>query len=217
MLIPRVLSAVVLLPIALAGIWYGGWMFGGLLTLAAVLMAWEWCRMVDRRTAPVLYAFGVPYIALPALSLVWLRSDPASGFETILWLLCVVWATDIGAYAFGRIIGGPRLAPRFSPKKTWAGLIGGMISAAAVGAGMAAWLGLSVMGFGLLSAGLAVVSQAGDLFESWVKRRFNVKDSSNIIPGHGGVLDRVDGVLPVAVVVAVLAMGLGGGIVTWRL
>ena len=136
---------------------------------------------------------------------------------TIRGLLCVVWATDIGAYAFGRLIGGPKLAPRFSPKKTWAGLIGGMLSAAGVGAGIAAWAGLAVVGFGLLSAGLAVMSQAGDLFESWVKRRFNVKDSSNIIPGHGGVLDRVDGVLPVAVVVAVLALVQGGGILTWRL
>lgn len=217
MLIPRILSALVLLPVALGAIWYGGWVFAGLVMLATVLMAWEWHRMVDRDTAPHLYAFGLPYIAMPAASLVWLRLDPASGFVTILWLLCVVWATDIGAYAFGRLIGGPKLAPRFSPKKTWAGLIGGMLSAAGVGAGIAAWAGLAVVGFGLLSAGLAVMSQAGDLFESWVKRRFNVKDSSNIIPGHGGVLDRVDGVLPVAVVVAVLALVQGGGILTWRL
>ena len=217
MLIPRILSALVLLPVAMAGIWYGGWVFFALVAVATALMAWEWRRMVRSDEAPLLYTFGLPYIALPAASLVWLRADPASGFETILWLLCIVWATDIGAYAFGRIIGGPKLAPRFSPKKTWAGLIGGMVSAAAVGAGIAAGWGLSVLGFALLSAGLAVVSQAGDLFESWVKRRFNVKDSSNIIPGHGGVLDRVDGVLPVAVVVAVLAMVFGGGILTWRL
>ncbi len=217
MLIPRILSALVLLPVAMAGIWYGGWVFFALVAAAAALMAWEWRRMVRSDEAPLLYAFGLPYIALPAASLVWLRANPASGFETILWLLCIVWATDIGAYAFGRIIGGPKLAPRFSPKKTWAGLIGGMVSAAGVGAGIAAGWGLSVVGFALLSAVLAVVSQVGDLFESWVKRRFNVKDSSNIIPGHGGVLDRVDGVLPVAVVVAVLAMVFGGGILTWRL
>lgn len=217
MLIPRILSALVLMPVTLAAIWYGGWAFWLLLIVAAAVMDWEWWRMVDFQTAPFLNLFGTPYIGVPALSLAWLRSDPASGFETILWLLCLVWATDIGAYFAGRLIGGPKLLPRVSPKKTWAGLIGGMVSAAGVGAGIAAWLGLSVVGFGLLSAGLAVVSQAGDLFESWVKRRFNVKDSSNIIPGHGGVLDRVDGVLPVAVVVAVVAAVQGGGIVTWRL
>jgi phosphatidate cytidylyltransferase len=216
MLIPRILSALVLLPVALAAIWYGGAFFTALVAVAAALMAWEWNRMVDSRVAPRLYLFGMPYIAVPSAALVWLRPLP-DGFQTVLWLLCLVWATDIGAYAAGRTIGGPKLMPRVSPKKTWAGLIGGVVSAAAVGAGVAAWLGLSALGFAVVSGGLAVVSQAGDLFESWVKRRFDVKDSSNIIPGHGGVLDRVDGVLPVAVVVAALAWVQGGGILTWRL
>lgn len=217
MLIPRILSALVMLPVAVAAIWYGGWAFTLLVAAAALAMAWEWLRMVDRGTAPLLFAFGLPYITLPAAALVWLRSDPVAGFETILWLLCMVWATDIGAYAAGRTIGGPKLAPRFSPKKTWAGLVGGVISAAVVGAAFASWLGLSLIGFASLSGVLAVVAQAGDIFESAVKRRFDVKDSSNLIPGHGGVLDRVDGVLPVAVVVAAVALIQGGGILTWRL
>jgi len=150
---------------------------------------------------------------LPVLSLVWIR---ALGWQTLLWTLGIVWATDIGAYAAGRAIGGPKLLPRVSPKKTWAGLAGGVLSAALVGAYAARWSGMGIAGLSLLSAGLAVVAQAGDLAESWVKRYFGVKDSSGIIPGHGGVLDRVDGLLAVAPVVAAVCMALEGGLPEWR-
>ncbi|HMA15995.1 MAG: phosphatidate cytidylyltransferase [Bacteroidota bacterium] len=144
---------------------------------------------------------GIVYIGLACLALLWLRAVPQGGRELVFWLLAVVWATDTGAYFAGRAIGGPRLAPRISPNKTWAGLIGGALSAALVGVLAAGLVGRDAM---LLVVGgmvLAVVAQGGDLLESWCKRRFGVKDSSHIIPGHGGILDRVDGllaVLPVA-------------------
>lgn len=154
---------------------------------------------------------GALYCGLPAVALVWLRGDDGAGLFLMLLLMLVVWATDIGAYAAGRTIGGPLLMPAVSPKKTWAGLIGGMLCAAVVGAlanGFTAFGPHAQFNVGLPlgAAVLAVVAQAGDLFESWVKRRWGVKDSSNIIPGHGGVLDRVDGLLSVAIVVAVLRL-----------
>jgi phosphatidate cytidylyltransferase len=140
---------------------------------------------------------GTAYIGLACLSFVWLRSVPAEGRALVFWILAVVWATDIGAYFAGRGIGGPKLAPGISPNKTWAGLVGGALSAGLVGVAAAALLGRDAM---LLVVGgmvLAVVAQGGDLLESWCKRRFGVKDSSHIIPGHGGILDRVDGLLAV--------------------
>jgi phosphatidate cytidylyltransferase len=156
-------------------------------------------------------ALGLPYWGIPVVCLAWVRLT--GGWEAVFWILAVVWATDTGAYAAGRLIGGPKLAPRISPKKTWAGLIGGMASALASGWGMAALLdqGQGVPPWLILLAPLlAVVAQAGDLAESAVKRRFDVKDSSNIIPGHGGVLDRVDGLMAVVPVVAVV-LALRGG------
>lgn len=160
-------------------------------------------------------AAGAVYIGFPAASLVWLREGP-SGRETIFWLFLIVWATDIGAYAAGRLIGGPKLAPRISPNKTWAGLGGGVASAALVGAAAAFLLGLPGEAALIAFSGLlAVVAQGGDLFESWVKRRFGVKDSSGIIPGHGGVLDRVDGLLAAAPVVAAVSLAFGGAL-SWR-
>lgn len=160
---------------------------------------------------------GALYAGLPAVALVWLRQDAEAGLLTVLWLFLLVWATDVGAYAAGRGIGGPLLLPRVSPKKTWAGLIGGVACSALVGGGLGLWADLPAPP--LLAAGsalLAVVAQAGDLLESWVKRRWQVKDSSNIIPGHGGVLDRVDGLLAAALVVAGLALASGQAVLTWR-
>jgi phosphatidate cytidylyltransferase len=162
-------------------------------------------------------AFGPVYGGLPSVALVWLRADPAQGRTIIFWLLLVVWATDIGAYAFGRLIGGPLLLPAVSPKKTWAGLIGGALCAGVSGVGVGLTLGLAhplVLMAG--SGAMAVVAQAGDLAESWVKRRCGVKDSSNIIPGHGGVLDRVDGLLVVAVAVAALLLTGNEAALGWR-
>lgn len=140
-------------------------------------------------------AGGVLYIGLPAVSLLWLRNSLEHGATIVLWLFFVVWATDTFAYFAGRAIGGPRLAPRLSPKKTWAGLGGGMLGAAVVGGLFALAREGAVLWASALAAALAVVAQMGDLFESWLKRRADVKDSGDLIPGHGGLLDRVDGLL----------------------
>jgi phosphatidate cytidylyltransferase len=139
-------------------------------------------------------AFGVGYIGLPCVCLVWLRNVEPHGLQLVLWLLVVVWATDIAAYFAGRSIGGLRLAPSISPSKTWAGLIGAVLGAALAGGG------LPLQGHGRYTAAalagvLALVAQAGDLFESLLKRRAGVKDSGRLLPGHGGLLDRVDGLL----------------------
>ncbi len=157
---------------------------------------------------------GVPYIVLPCVAVIWLRA--VAGFEAVAWLLVVVWATDTGAYAFGRAIGGPKLAPRISPNKTWAGLIGGMAVAAAAGLLLALVFAIGQPGLlAIAGAVLAVIGQAGDLSESAIKRYFHVKDSSNLIPGHGGVLDRVDGLLFAAPLSAMILVTDGGGLL-WR-
>jgi len=155
-------------------------------------------------------ALGTLWLVLPCLALVWLRSATAAGLELLFGLLLVVWACDTAAYFVGRGFGGPRLAPRWSPNKTWAGLAGGCLGSAAVA-------GLWAHATGLASAGeaaaagatLAIVAQLGDISESGVKRRFGVKDSGNLIPGHGGLLDRVDGLLFAAPATVVMVL-LGG-------
>lgn len=155
----------------------------------------------DRRLSMI----GPLYIGGACMALLWLRLRPEFGFELVLWLILVVWATDIGAYFVGRSIGGVKLAPAVSPGKTWSGLFGGVGCAAAVGACLA-WLtgiaGAHVAA--LMGAALAVAAQLGDLFESWLKRRKGLKDSGNLIPGHGGLLDRVDGLMTTAPGLAVL-------------
>ncbi|KKC27476.1 phosphatidate cytidylyltransferase [Sphingomonas sp. SRS2] len=144
---------------------------------------------------------GLLYAVLPAVGLIFLREQPGQGLMLALWTLVIVWATDIGAYFAGRAIGGPKLAPKLSPNKTWAGLIGGMAAALLTGAGIA-WLGGLPLACWIAGAPLAVAAQMGDLFESWLKRRSGVKDSGKLLPGHGGVLDRLDGLVPVALLVA---------------
>lgn len=175
------------------------------LTLAGFAAVFLIARGIDRR-APLLQALGALYIGIPFVALVWLRADPAVGAVTVFWLLGIVWATDTGALFAGRSIGGPKLAPVISPNKTWAGLAGGMLAAAIVGGAFALWLSSAVAPAALISAGLAVVAQAGDLVESLVKRHFGVKDSGTIIPGHGGIFDRVDGLLAVAPVWALVVL-----------
>ena len=141
---------------------------------------------------------GVVYIGIPSLSLIWIRNDWENGLLTVFWLLVLVWAADSGAYAAGRLIGGPKMAPKISPNKTWAGLGGCVVAAAIAGAVIAHVAALEHFGMIkalLVSALVGLVSQGGDLVESAVKRHFKVKDSSQLIPGHGGVLDRVDALL----------------------
>ena len=139
-------------------------------------------------------ALGVPYVGLPGAALLVLRDRPG-GLPLVLLLMLAVWASDSGAYAAGRLVGGPKLAPAISPSKTWSGAAGGLVAASLVGL---------CFGRPLLGAALAAAAQLGDLFESGAKRRFGVKDSGTLIPGHGGLLDRLDGLMAAAVLLLVL-------------
>ena len=176
---------------------------------AALMLAWGAAVVLAKvyGSLTVWRCFGVPYLVVPILAMFYLRNEPLLGLVAIIWLLAVVWATDTGAYFAGRLFGGPKLAPRFSPNKTWAGLIGGMAGAACAAALVVHFSGLPAVA---LAAGVgaltAAVAQLGDIFESAAKRHFNVKDSGTLIPGHGGILDRVDGLLFAAVFVAGLGL-----------
>jgi len=261
----RLLSAVVLVAMAVAALWAGGWMFAALAAAAAVLILREWMAMsgpFSFRAAPwALMAFlavtvvmaqteplhsfgfsvlialallfarvteprvawlslGLVYAAVPAIAAVVLRGDGPQSFESIgavavIFVFVVVWATDTAAYFAGRLIGGPKLAPRFSPKKTWSGAIGGAV--AGVVAGLLV-VGVAGLGVGpvtaLVALLLSAVGQVGDLAESAMKRHFGVKDSGVLIPGHGGIMDRVDGLvvaLSVAAAIGVVRDWLAGG------
>jgi phosphatidate cytidylyltransferase len=156
-------------------------------------------------------AAGVPYAGVAGLALLWMRLAP-NGLRDTLFLVAVIWATDIGAYLVGRVIGGRKLAPAISPGKTWSGAAGGLVFAAAAG------FCLGDFRWGALPAAvlLSVFAQAGDLLESAVKRRVGVKDSGHTIPGHGGLFDRLDGFLAAAPVAAVLALVTQGGSPLWH-
>lgn len=171
-----------------------------------------------RGARPGWLTFGVLYLGLGATALISLRQDDLVGRDNVIFLLLVVWASDIAAYAAGRSLGGPKIAPAISPNKTWSGSIGGLIGASAVGLGAAMFLssGGSPARIVMVSASLGVATQAGDMFESWIKRRFGVKDSSGLIPGHGGLLDRLDGVLAAAPLAALLGAAAGAGVHLWR-
>lgn len=191
----RTFSAVVLAVMVLSALALGGVFFIGLVMLAALQMIREWDRLTLNENI-VWRLTGLLYVAVPCACLVWLRNKEEGAF-LVLAVLLIIWATDIGAYFAGRGIGGPKLAPAISPNKTWAGLGGGMVAAAITAAITTSFSPFpTALGSALLiGALLAVLGQGGDLFESWLKRRAGVKDSGNIIPGHGGLLDRVDGLV----------------------
>ena len=149
-------------------------------------------------------ARGIFYVGLPVMALLLLRRQE-EGIVFTIWALALVWACDIGAYAAGRLIGGPKLAPSISPNKTWAGLAGGVLLASLFAAFMHYRFGLALR-LTLATPALAVLAQGGDLYESWLKRQAGVKDSGTVLPGHGGVLDRLDGLVPVAPVAALLVL-----------
>ncbi len=176
-----------------------GILLGAIFTVVLFLLA---ARKNKERAAWI--AFGLPYLAGSGIALVYLRGLETNG-ATVFYLLAVVWSTDIGAYLSGKLIGGPKLAPAISPNKTWAGLLGGMALAAIFGPLVAMGFGsthpLGAAGFALL---LAVAAQFGDFFKSYFKRRAGVKESGGLIPGHGGVLDRIDGLIFAAIVLALL-------------
>ena len=203
----RMISAVLLAAVLLGDLWLGSWWYLALLLVGGVLVLREFVRLVWKMT-PVTglrilwVVFGVIYVMLAVHGLWQVRALPAAGLLMAAWLFLVVWATDVGAYVFGRTIGGPKIAPAISPSKTWAGLLGGAVFVMMTMYIMAMieGLGRQSLAFALYGIPLAIMAQAGDFFESWMKRRAGVKDSGTLIPGHGGLFDRVDGLLPVAIV-----------------
>lgn len=234
-LLVRLISAVVMALIAGSALWLGGWFWIGFIVLLAGLVLWEWNALVRSSDASVLgevvwLFFGAVYVCGAAFMLIHLRAGAQlfqnyngfSGFGALevfaLYILPVI-AVDVGAYFVGRAIGGPKIAPKLSPSKTWAGLAGGAAAASVVALAIT-FLGVGTPGgpsVGLADVALAifagcliaVIAQAGDFFESWMKRRAGAKDSSNLIPGHGGVFDRVDGFLAVFFVLFMVAIAPG--------
>jgi len=263
----RVASALVLVPLAIATAYVGGWAFAVFWGAAALGVFWEWTALVagaarravlaagatsvllavvlaaggyrlvalavlaagmlaaavlgpaDRR---LWSAGGVPYAGAIGIAPVVLRADHEEGFLAVIFLFAVVWATDIIAYFVGRAFGGPKLMPRVSPKKTWSGALGGTLAAALAAlavaelGGLAGWYAIAA-----LAVILSVMAQGGDLFESFLKRRFGAKDSSHLIPGHGGLMDRLDGFVAAGVVAALVGLARGGldaparGLLVW--
>ena len=215
----RTASAAVLGAATLLGVWSGGIGWAAVVGLGACALAAEWAVLTRHPwlgcvpAVPARAATGLAYLLPGCAALLWLRLDPVAGLRNTVFLLLVVWASDIGAYLVGRLVGGPKLAPAVSPGKTWSGGLGGLLAAVAVGAcfGFGATIGPAMAAAALVG----VVSQAGDLAESAVKRGFGVKDSGRIIPGHGGLLDRVDGLIVAAPVAAGLAVAAGPGMPLW--
>lgn len=211
----RVASSLVLAAFALLATYLGGWLFVGLWFLAALAIFLEWIAMT--RYDPRWMAAGLAYAAVIAIVPPLVREHPQLGIVGILWMFAVVWFTDIVAYFTGRSLGGPKLWPSVSPKKTWSGFVGGL--AAAVVAGAAVALIARRLGWDppvpifvviLLSALASVLSQGGDLAESALKRRFGTKDSGHLIPGHGGVMDRLDGFWAVAALMGLVLAAASG-------
>jgi phosphatidate cytidylyltransferase len=191
------------------------------LALSAAILALVGTGFLAVSSATVGWSLlGIAYSVLPAWSMVWLRSDPTLGATALLYLLLVAWTTDTASYGGGRLIGGPKLAPRISPQKTWSGLLAGILAPALVGYALALFLqDTSAWRLALVSIVIAAACQAGDLGESAVKRRFGTKDMSNLIPGHGGLLDRIDGLLIAAIAAALIALrdpaNPGRGLLIW--
>ena len=199
-LLVRSLTGAVLIAAALLASMVGGNILAFVVAAIATAMFYEWTRLV-RGWGPLWYASGFIYALLPALALLWIRERDQHGLFLLLWVFIVTWATDIGAYFAGRTFGRKKLAPSISPGKTIEGLYGGIAAATILGGAwaLAMDLGKPLL---LLAPIFAVLAQGGDLFESWMKRRASVKDSGTWLPGHGGVLDRLDGLVPVAVLTA---------------
>ena len=214
----RIASSIVLAPIAIGAVILGGLPFAAFVVLIGAIGLWEWAAIV-RNAEPASarlgwMTLGLPYVAVPCAALILLRQAEPSGWIAIVFVLAVVWATDVAAFFGGRYFGGPKLWPRVSPKKTWSGALSGLFAAIAAG-GLTAMLtptGSPTAGMAI-AIPLSIAAQAGDLFESSIKRKFDVKDSGHIIPGHGGVLDRVDGLFGAAALAwLIAALGLGGNI-----
>jgi phosphatidate cytidylyltransferase len=208
----RIVSSLVLAPLALVAAYLGGLPFVLFWVIAASIVLWEWVRLVVqaklRGFALIDWlAAGVAYAAVLLFAPLILRRDPELGFMAIVFLFAVVWVTDIAAYFAGRAIGGPRLWPAVSPKKTLSGAMGGTLGGIAAGVLIVKLMGVSVApALVLVACFLSVVAQAGDLLESAVKRHFGAKDAGSIIPGHGGLMDRLDGFLTAAAAAAMVGL-----------
>ena len=263
----RVLSALVLAPLALVVAWLGDWPFALFWGIAAIAVLWEWTTLVvgnryrlmlsscasaiavaalvawrGREVTAILLVglgalaatifaprerrfwitAGIGYAGTLLLAPLLLRADETYGFPAMVLLFAIVWSTDIFAYFAGRAIGGPKLAPAVSPKKTWSGAIGGAVGAVLVAVGISGWLGPLGKGtIAVIALLLSVVAQLGDLLESWVKRQFGAKDASQLIPGHGGVMDRLDGFWAAALAGCLVGLLRGGfdnparGLLVW--
>jgi phosphatidate cytidylyltransferase len=264
-LLLRIVASLVMAPLAIAMAYAGGWLWSGLVTVAAIGLYVEWLMVIGARRLPSVLlgvvtllgagwieaehfhlaniavvvglgmvgaaifsrdrrgwaVLGIGYALAASIACYMVRHDPNWGFAALMLVLLVVWATDIGGYIAGRMIGGPKLWPQVSPKKTWAGAIGSFVASLAVACGFAAFDFGKAIPVLFLGAGLSIASQLGDLFESAVKRKFGVKDSSHIIPGHGGLMDRLDGFVAAIVLAAVFgflrggADGVGRGLMVW--
>ena len=203
----RTMTGILLIAAALLAAVQGGNVLALLVAAIATLIFYEWTRIV-RGWGAAWYIGGFFYALLPALALLWIRErtppglpSDERGLSLLVWVFIVTWATDIGAYLAGRSLGRRKLAPAISPNKTVEGLIGGIVAATACGGAWAVATGLGLALLGLAPV-LAIAAQAGDLFESGMKRRAGIKDSGTWLPGHGGILDRLDGLVPVAVLTA---------------
>ena len=206
-LLPRIASAVVMLALVGFDIWLGGWAFAAFVLLVAVAVYWEWWGLARRLASGaglvVWMVSGALYLGIALITLIALRAE---GLAPAVTILAAVIAVDIGAYFAGRLIGGRKIAPRISPSKTWAGLGGGVVAATLTYAVLIGWVvgaqleegAAAQFGLALVAGSLtAIVAQIGDFFESWMKRRAGVKDSGSLIPGHGGLFDRTDGMIAV--------------------
>lgn len=213
----RVVSAGILAPLVLIIIYMGGALYNTLIVAVAVIMSFEWQGIInsgnkdlDEKTKQKWLRCGIVYVTIFASSLIYLRSIEG-GFGVVLLMLFIVWATDIAAYFTGRLVGGQKIYTKISPNKTWSGLLGGMIAAGVVGAFASFFVPIGFVNMIFMGMSLAIISQAGDFFESWVKRQFGVKDSGTLIPGHGGLMDRLDGFTTVAPVFVIFMLLHGGG------
>lgn len=252
----RIVSAIVLAPVALYVAYHGGWPFALFWGAAAVAVLWEWITLVAGQNtrlmlsscasalavsalvewrgrpitaillvglgalAALIFApngrrlwvtAGVGYAGALLLAPMLLRADDSHGFLAMILLFAIVWTTDILGYFAGRAFGGPKLCPAISPKKTWSGALAGALGAMLVAILAASFFGgFNRTALALIALLLSVVAQAGDLLESWVKRQFNAKDASQLIPGHGGVMDRLDGFWAAALVGCIIGLLRGG-------
>jgi phosphatidate cytidylyltransferase len=224
----RVASSLVLAPLAIAAAYLGGTWFIGFWLLAAAGILWEWMGLVAAARArpgpapPGGIALGALYAGAMLAAPLVIRADATLGFIAMIFLFAGVWATDVAAYFAGRLIGGPKLCPAISPNKTWSGALAGALAGTVAGVAVAVFGGINpIAPIVIVSLLLSVAAQLGDLFESALKRHFGVKDASHAIPGHGGLMDRLDGFIAAALAAALIGLtrggidGAAGGFLLW--